>query len=143
RARRAGRRPPSARRLVEPAAAGRPRPLPQDALTPRARQISYNRGRRARLSRAAPHPGAAVVPACGTSGQEAAPRLRRARPRANSMQIESVETAHYRIPLPAPVSDSTHGELRDFELIVCRASDASGLEGLGYTYTLGRGGTGI
>ena len=59
------------------------------------------------------------------------------------MQIESVETAHYRIPLPAPVSDSTHGELRDFELIVCRASDASGLEGLGYTYTLGRGGTGI
>ncbi len=59
------------------------------------------------------------------------------------MLIESFDAAHYRIPLPQPVSDSTHGEMRDFELIVCRLRDDRGVEGLGYTYTVGRGGTAI
>ncbi len=59
------------------------------------------------------------------------------------MQIQSFDSAYYRIPLPEALSDSTHGEMADFELITCRLRDGSGREGLGYTYTVGHGGTAI
>ncbi|MBI1355087.1 MAG: uroporphyrinogen decarboxylase [Acidobacteria bacterium] len=59
------------------------------------------------------------------------------------MYIESADAAYYRVPLPAPVSDATHGAMTDFELVVCRLRDDKGLEGLGYTYTVGRGGTAV
>lgn len=59
------------------------------------------------------------------------------------MKIVSVASALYRIPLPTPLSDSTHGEIPFFELITVRLGDDEGLEGLGYTYTVGVGGAAI
>jgi L-alanine-DL-glutamate epimerase-like enolase superfamily enzyme len=56
------------------------------------------------------------------------------------MQIRDLRADHYRIPLPVPLSDSTHGTIRDFELITARVRDAGGGEGVGYTYTVGTGG---
>src|SRR5262249_59617600 len=54
--------------------------------------------------------------------------------------ITSVGVDHYRIPLPVVLSDSTHGDIVEFELVTVRIRDDSGVEGLGYTYTVGRGG---
>src|SRR5438270_8890769 len=54
--------------------------------------------------------------------------------------IKSVETGFYRIPLAVTLSDSTHGEIRAFELLTVRLRDAEGAEGVGYTYTVGRNG---
>ena len=51
-------------------------------------------------------------------------------------RIASIETHHYRIPLPVVLSDSTHGEMSHSGLIVARVRDAGGLEGVGYTYTV-------
>ena len=51
-------------------------------------------------------------------------------------RIASIETHHYRIPLPVILSDSTHGEMSHSGLIVARVRDAGGLEGVGYTYTV-------
>ena len=59
------------------------------------------------------------------------------------MPIQSVRTDHYRIPLPVVLSDSTHGEIPAFELIAVRVEDEDGIEGVGYTYTVGRGGAAI
>lgn len=59
------------------------------------------------------------------------------------MQITSVESELYRIPLPTPLSDSTHGEIPHFELITVRISSDTGLEGLGYTYTTATGGQAV
>lgn len=55
-------------------------------------------------------------------------------------EIASVEVGFYRIPLPVVLSDSTHGEMSAFELITVRVRDAGGAEGVGYTYTVGKGG---
>ena len=57
--------------------------------------------------------------------------------------IAEVVTGHYRIPLPRVLSDSTHGEIRAFELVTVRLRDEQGLEGVGFTYTVGHGGSAI
>ncbi len=57
--------------------------------------------------------------------------------------ITNLGTGFYRIPLPETLTDSTHGEMRDFELITLRVQDADGAEGVGYTYTVGRNGAAI
>jgi L-alanine-DL-glutamate epimerase-like enolase superfamily enzyme len=54
--------------------------------------------------------------------------------------IKNIETGLYRIPLPVVLSDSTHGEIKAFELIAIRVRDSEGAEGVGYTYTVGRNG---
>src|SRR4030088_2705573 len=59
------------------------------------------------------------------------------------MKIEALETALYRIQLPVPLSDSTHGIMTHFELITVRLRDSDGAEGVGYTYTTGTGGAGV
>ena len=59
------------------------------------------------------------------------------------MNIEDIRADHYRIPLPAVLSDSTHGRIPDFELVTVRVRDADGVEGVGYTYTVGTGGAAI
>ena len=59
------------------------------------------------------------------------------------MTIASVGVDHYRIPLPVVLSDSTHGDIAEFELVTVRIRDAAGTEGLGYTYTVGRGGAAV
>ena len=53
------------------------------------------------------------------------------------MNISRVQTDHYRIPLPVVLSDSTHGDISHFGLIVSRIETADGQEGMGYTYCVG------
>jgi L-alanine-DL-glutamate epimerase-like enolase superfamily enzyme len=60
-----------------------------------------------------------------------------------TMKIASLETALYRIELPVPLSDSTHGIMTHFELVAVRVRDADGAEGVGYTYTTGAGGAAV
>jgi len=57
--------------------------------------------------------------------------------------ITSVEIGQYRIPLPVVLSDSTHGDIAEFELITVRIRDSTGIEGVGYTYTVGKGGAAV
>jgi L-alanine-DL-glutamate epimerase-like enolase superfamily enzyme len=59
------------------------------------------------------------------------------------MTIARLECGHYRIPLPVVLSDSTHGDITHFEIVTVRLADADGAEGVGYTYTVGRGGAAI
>jgi len=59
------------------------------------------------------------------------------------MKIRDIQADLFRIPLPAVLSDSMHGDIPDFELITVRVRTESGLAGLGYTYTVGRGGAAI
>jgi L-alanine-DL-glutamate epimerase-like enolase superfamily enzyme len=58
-------------------------------------------------------------------------------------QIESLECGLYRVPLPVALSDSSHGVMREFELITARVHDQDGAQGVGYTYTVGRNGGAI
>jgi L-alanine-DL-glutamate epimerase-like enolase superfamily enzyme len=60
-----------------------------------------------------------------------------------SVLIREVQVGHYRIPLPVPLSDSTHGTIRGFDLVTVRVRDADGAEGVGYTYTVGTGGAAV
>jgi len=57
--------------------------------------------------------------------------------------IQNVSTDHYRIPLPVVLSDSTHGDMTHFEVVTARITDGDGVEGIGYTYTVGVGGGAI
>jgi L-alanine-DL-glutamate epimerase-like enolase superfamily enzyme len=58
-------------------------------------------------------------------------------------KIESIEAGHYRIPLEAALSDSTHGIMTAFELITVRMRDSDGAQGVGYTYTTGHNGAAV
>ena len=55
------------------------------------------------------------------------------------MRIQDVQADHYAIPLPVALSDSTHGTIRDFELVTVRVRDAEGAEGVGLHVHGGRG----
>ncbi|WOH83120.1 mandelate racemase/muconate lactonizing enzyme family protein [Bradyrhizobium sp. BEA-2-5] len=57
--------------------------------------------------------------------------------------LKDLSIGFYKIPLPVVLSDSTHGEIKAFELVTIRARDADGAEGTGYTYTVGRNGGAI
>jgi L-alanine-DL-glutamate epimerase-like enolase superfamily enzyme len=57
--------------------------------------------------------------------------------------IVSLETGHYRVPLPSVLTDSMHGVMRDFEIVTVRLRDREGTEGTGYTFTVGRNGGAI
>src|SRR5947207_2431808 len=59
------------------------------------------------------------------------------------MRIRHVRADHYLIPLPTPLSDSTHGTIRGFELVTVRLHDDDGAQGVGYTYTVGTGGAAV
>ena len=58
-------------------------------------------------------------------------------------KLVTIESGFYRIPLPTVLSDSTHGQIRAFELNTVRLRDLDGAEGVGYTYTVGRSGAAI
>jgi L-alanine-DL-glutamate epimerase-like enolase superfamily enzyme len=58
-------------------------------------------------------------------------------------RIASLRTDLHHVPLPVVLTDSTHGEMRYFELVTVRLVDSDGVEGIGYTYTVGAGGAGI
>jgi L-alanine-DL-glutamate epimerase-like enolase superfamily enzyme len=57
--------------------------------------------------------------------------------------VAALEAGHYRIALPAVLSDSTHGEITHFELVTARVRTGDAHEGTGYTYTVGVGGAAI
>jgi L-alanine-DL-glutamate epimerase-like enolase superfamily enzyme len=57
--------------------------------------------------------------------------------------ITTLESGFHRIPLPVVLTDSTHGTMRDFELLTVKLRDADGAEGVGYSYTVGRNGGAI
>ncbi len=56
------------------------------------------------------------------------------------MNIEKLDTRHYRIPLTTPMTDSTHGSMTHFEVIMVEVTTTGGAQGLGYCYTIGQGG---
>jgi L-alanine-DL-glutamate epimerase-like enolase superfamily enzyme len=58
-------------------------------------------------------------------------------------RISSIQPGFYRIPLPMVLTDSTHGEMRAFELNTVRVRDVEGGEGMGYTFTVGRNGAAV
>jgi L-alanine-DL-glutamate epimerase-like enolase superfamily enzyme len=58
-------------------------------------------------------------------------------------KIISLEPDYFRIPLETALSDSMHGDILNFELNTVRVRDADGVEGMGYTYTVGRNGVAI
>tara|TARA_B110000881_G_scaffold218206_1_gene237242 strand:+ start:1228 stop:2337 length:1110 start_codon:yes stop_codon:yes gene_type:complete len=58
-------------------------------------------------------------------------------------EIENVAIEYYQIPLSEVLSDAKHGDHTHFELILCRVTCRDGLEGVGYTYTGGKGGQAI
>jgi L-alanine-DL-glutamate epimerase-like enolase superfamily enzyme len=58
-------------------------------------------------------------------------------------KIKRIETALYRIPLETVLSDSTHGTMTHFDLIAVRIYNEDGVEGMGYTYTVGANGSAI
>ena len=58
-------------------------------------------------------------------------------------KLKSIDAQHFRVPLDAPASDSTHGVMTSFELVTARVTDADGQEGVGYTYTTGHNGGAI
>jgi L-alanine-DL-glutamate epimerase-like enolase superfamily enzyme len=71
------------------------------------------------------------------------PRGRELPERITVAKLTAIEPGFYRIPLPVVLSDSTHGEIRAFELNTVRLRDADGAEGTGYTFTVGRNGAAV
>ena len=67
-------------------------------------------------------------------------KLRSQREGQTMPTLTSIEAGHYRTPLLEVLTDSTHGEMRAFELNTVRVRDADGAEGIGYTFTVGRNG---
>lgn len=58
------------------------------------------------------------------------------------MIIKDVRTKHYRIPLRTTMTDSTHGAMTHFEVVMALVETADYC-GIGYTYTIGLGGESI
>jgi L-alanine-DL-glutamate epimerase-like enolase superfamily enzyme len=59
------------------------------------------------------------------------------------MIIQNVETKHFRIPLRTKMTDSTHGDMTHFEVIMVILKADDGSQGIGYTYTIGQGGAAV
>ena len=59
------------------------------------------------------------------------------------MKITEIHADLYHLPLSTPLSDATHGQIDRFELIIVRLRSDEGIEGIGYTYTPGTGGSAI
>lgn len=58
------------------------------------------------------------------------------------MNIQSVETATYRLPLARPWGDLTH-RITELELVLCEVETSGGRRGVGFSYSVGVGGTAI
>jgi L-alanine-DL-glutamate epimerase-like enolase superfamily enzyme len=54
--------------------------------------------------------------------------------------IADVTARLFRLPLPFAMQDANHGVQTHFELIVATLTRSDGLEGTGYSYTVGKGG---
>lgn len=58
-------------------------------------------------------------------------------------KIKSIHTQLFKVPLPEVMSDAKHGDHFEFELVTTTITLENGLEGVGYTYTGGKGGHAI
>ena len=58
---------------------------------------------------------------------------------ATPVAIADLAVDYFRIPLPEVLSDATHREIASFELVTVRCRTTDGVEGVGYTYTVGVG----
>jgi L-alanine-DL-glutamate epimerase-like enolase superfamily enzyme len=67
------------------------------------------------------------------------------RPRTDDQEhdIASVEVSLFRCPLAEVLMDAKHGDHSHFELICATVTTVGGAQGVGYTYTGGKGGTSI
>jgi len=54
-------------------------------------------------------------------------------------RIKVISADHFQIPLPVTLTDATHGEMSDFDIVTVRIRDEDGNDGLGYTYCGDRG----
>ncbi|QEY14929.1 MULTISPECIES: mandelate racemase/muconate lactonizing enzyme family protein [unclassified Cellvibrio] len=61
----------------------------------------------------------------------------------SATHIKAVKVEYYQVPLAEVLSDAKHGDHTCFELLVCRIYCQDGTEGVGYTYTGGKGGRAI
>jgi len=61
----------------------------------------------------------------------------------SSNTIKSIEIKLFKVPLDEILSDAKHGDHSHFELITATVTQSDGLQGTGYTYTGGRGGSSI
>lgn len=61
----------------------------------------------------------------------------------NNSKIKKIEIEYFQVPLDEVLSDAMHGDHTHFELILCRIICEDGVEGVGYTYTGGKGGQAI
>lgn len=59
------------------------------------------------------------------------------------MNIVAIETTHLRLPLAHPMTDATHGVMTHFEVVMVQLETNEGIQGTGYTYTIGHGGAAI
>ncbi|WGH78892.1 mandelate racemase/muconate lactonizing enzyme family protein [Jannaschia ovalis] len=57
--------------------------------------------------------------------------------------IESVRARLFDVPLDEVLVDAKHGDHTHFQLVTCTIRTTDGVEGTGYTYTGGKGGTAI
>jgi L-alanine-DL-glutamate epimerase-like enolase superfamily enzyme len=57
--------------------------------------------------------------------------------------IQSVDAEYYQVPLDEPLYDARHGVHTHFELVIAKVKLADGSQGVGYTYTGGKGGRAI
>ena len=59
------------------------------------------------------------------------------------LRIACVESRYFLLPLSHPMTDAGHGVHTEFEFVVSRVESECGRVGVGYTYTVGRGGGAI
>lgn len=60
------------------------------------------------------------------------------------MKIESIKARLYYVPLASVLTDARHGPMKDFAVVTVSVRTTDGVEGLGYTYTVGQtGGTAL
>ena len=59
------------------------------------------------------------------------------------MTIRSIDTRHFKVPLPEVLIDAKHGDHSHFDLVTVTVTLNDGQQGTGYTYTGGRGGHAI
>jgi len=60
-----------------------------------------------------------------------------------STKIKAIESQLFRVPLSEVLSDAKHGDHFHFELVTATISLENGMQGTGYTYTGGKGGSAI
>lgn len=61
----------------------------------------------------------------------------------NPSAIRDVTVRHFTLPLDEVLQDANHGRQTCFEIVTATVTRADGLQGTGYTYTIGQGGRAV